>query len=270
MVEAHHPKLSIRSQCALIGLPRASYYYHPVEVNSEDLELMNLLDRQYMKTPFYGSRKFVVWFKKVHGLTVNRKKVQRLMRKMGIQAIHPKPKRRSLGGEHQIYPYLLNDLKIESVNHVWASDITYIPMRKGFMYLVAIIDWYSRFVLSWELSNTMESQFCVEALQKAVCYGTPEIFNTDQGSQFTSKRFTSSLLEQGVQISMDSQGRCFDNIFVERLWRTLKYEEIYIRDYQDVPSLVTGLKSYFEFYNNERFHQALGYQTPSEVYKKGA
>ena len=143
-------------------------------------------------------------------------------------------------------------------------------MRKGFMYLVAIIDWYSRFVLSWELSNTMESQFCVEALQKALCYGTPEIFNTDQGSQFTSKMFTSSLLEQGVRISMDSQGRCFDNIFIERLWRTLKYEEIYIRDYQDVPSLLTGLKSYFEFYNNERFHQALGYQTPAEVYKKGA
>lgn len=266
-IEPNHPSLSIRSQCGLIGLTRSSYYNQPAGESPENLDIMEKIDRQYMKTPFYGSRRFTAWLEREHEIKVNRKRVQRLMRLMRIEAIYQKPKFRASGAQHKIYPYRLKDVHINTPNHVWASDITYIPMRQGFMYLVAIMDWHSRFVLAWELSNTMDVSFCMDALQQAFLFGKPEIFNSDQGSQFTSNAFTESLCEKGILISMDSKGRCFDNIFIERLWRTVKYEDVYIRDYEDVPSLFTGMESYFHFYNFERVHQALGYRTPAEVYE---
>lgn len=266
LIEPEHSILSIRRQCELLGLSRASYYYEPSQESEENLMLMRLLDEQYTKSPFYGSRKMTVWLQK-QGFCVNRKRVQRLMSLMGIQAIYQKPKWRKGGEENRIYPYLLRELEVQRANQVWASDITYVPMKRGFMYLVAIIDWYSRFVLSWEVSNTMDVSFCLDALESSFSRGVPDIFNSDQGSQYTSKAFTQRLKEKGAQISMDGRGRCFDNIFIERLWRSVKYEDLYIKDYQDVPSLLRGLEEYFRFYNEERFHQALGYRTPREVYQ---
>jgi len=226
---------------------------------------MELIDRQYLKTPFYGSRRMVPYLAN-SGYHVNRKRVQRLMRLMDIQAIYPKRNLSQKKRDHKIYPYLLNDVKITIPNFVWSTDITYIPLRQGFLYLSAIIDWYSRYVLSWRLSNTLDAVFCIEALEEALEKGHPVIFNTDQGSQFTSKEFTQILLNKNIKISMDGRGRAFDNIFIERLWRTVKYEEIYLKGYETGRDAKEGLGNYFPFYNNERYHQSLEYKTPHEVH----
>lgn len=230
---------------------------------------MELLDAQYMRTPFYGSRRMAVILDKVHGYQVNRKRVQRLMRKMGIEAIYPKPKTSQPAPGHKIYPYLLRNLTIDHANQVWCADITYIPMPSGFMYLVAIMDWYSRYVLSWRLSNTLDTAFCLAALDDALRQGKPTIFNSDQGTQFTSQAFTTMLSDAEVAISMDGRGRYLDNIFIERLWRSVKYEDIYIWRYESVPTLERGLHRYFELYNFDRPHQALGYATPATCYLMG-
>jgi putative transposase len=226
---------------------------------------MKLIDRQYLETPFYGARKLVAWLKG-KGQIVNRKRVRRLMQLMGLKAIYRKPRTSKPGPRHKIYPYLLRGLTITRPNQVWAADITYIPMQKGFMYLVVILDWYSRHILAWRLSNTMESDFCLEALREALQKGKPEIFNTDQGSQFTSQEFITLLESQGIRVSMDGSGRYIDNLFIERFWRTLKYEEVYLKAYQDAREARTEIGRYIQFYNTERPHQALGYQTPAEVY----
>jgi putative transposase len=265
LIEEGHPDLSIRRQCELLGLNRASYYYEPVSETSENLRLMRLIDEQYLKTPFYGSRRMTVWLVR-QGEEVNRKRVQRLMRLMGLEAIHPGPRTTLSDAQHQVYPYLLRGVAITRRDQVWSSDITYIPMRTGFMYLCAVMDWYSRYVLSWRLSNTLDGSFCLEALDEALRGGRPEIFNTDQGVQFTARSFTGRLEEAGVAVSMDGQGRALDNVFVERLWRALKYEEVYLKDYAVVLELISGLTGYFGFYNDERPHQSLDYRTPAEVY----
>lgn len=226
---------------------------------------MRMIDEIYTRHPFYGSRRITAQLNR-DGRQWNRKRIQRLMRLMGIQGIAPGPNTSKGHLEHKVYPYLLRGMEINKVNQVWSTDITYIPMTKGFMYLVAVIDWYSRYVLSWALSNTMETTFCVEALEQALAVNTPMIFNTDQGVQFTSQAFTQTLLDKDIQISMDGRGRALDNIFVERLWRTVKYENIYLNEYQSVTDLRSGLKCYFDFYNQERLHQSLNYQTPAEVY----
>ena len=228
--------------------------------------LMKLIDRQYLATPFYGARKIAVSLKKHEGLTVNRKRVRRLMQLMGIRAIYRRPRTSKPAPEHAVYPYLLRDLKITLPNQVWAADITYIPMSRGFLYLVAIIDWYSRYVISWRLSNTLDADFCVAALEEALSRGTSEIFNTDQGSQFTGEAFTRLLKEHNVRISMDGKGSYNDNLFIERLWRTVKYEEVYLKAYEDGREARISLGEYFRFYNTSRPHQSLGYQTPAEVY----
>jgi putative transposase len=229
---------------------------------------MRLLDEIYTRRPFYGVRRMVVELEKVAGFWVNPKRVRRLLRLMGLEAIYPKPKL-SLGGPgHKIYPYLLSGLQIHRPNQVWSTDITYIRLRQGFVYLAAVIDWFSRYVLSWEISVTMETEFCVAALDWALRYGKPEIFNTDQGAQFTSQDFTKRLLDEEIRISMDGRGRVFDNIFVERLWRTVKYEDIYLKEYENVPSLIRGLGIYFDFYNQERPHQSLEYRTPASIHWK--
>jgi putative transposase len=240
-------------------------YYQPIGISEEDLTLMKLIDRQYLATPFYGARKIAAWLKSKDHL-VNRKHVQRLMRIMGIKSIyrHPRTSIPILG--HRIYPYLLNELTITRPNQVWAADITYIPMARGFLYLFAIIDWYSRYVLSWRLSNTMDADFCVEALEEALRKGRPEIFNTDQGVQFTGEAFTGVLQQYGVKVSMDGKGSYNDNLFIERLWRSVKYEEVYLKAYQDGREARISLGEYFRFYNTERPHQSLDYRTPAEVY----
>jgi len=227
---------------------------------------MRQIDEQYMRTPFYGSRRMTVQLNTL-GFTVNRKRVQRLMRLMRLEGVAPGPRTSQAHPEHKVYPYLLRDLAIERPDQVWASDITYIPMRLGFMYLVAILDWYSRYVLAWSVSNTMETAFCLEALSEALSVKQPEIFNTDQGSQYTSMEFTGMLSAHGVAISMDGRGRVFDNILIERLWRSVKYELIYLHDFTDGQELCEALKTYFDFYNHSRPHQALAYQTPSAVYQ---
>lgn len=226
---------------------------------------MKLIDRQYLTTPFYGARKIAAWLSS-QGHLVNRKRVRRLMHLMGLKAIYRRPRSSKPGPGHKIYPYLLGSIKITRPNQVWAADITYIPMARGFLYLVVIIDWYSRYVLSWRLSNSLEAGFCIDALEEALKKGRPEIFNTDQGAQFTGEAFTGILKEHGVKISMDGKGSYNDNLFVERLWRTVKYEEVYLRAYQDTKEARIGLGNYFYFYNTERPHQALGYQTPAEVF----
>lgn len=265
MVDREHPKLSLVRQCALLGLNRSSLYYRPAGVDEYDLELMRLLDRQYLETPFYGSRRMTAWLMR-QGHLVNRKRVRRLMGLMGIAAIYRPPNTSKPWRGHKVYPYLLRGVEVKRVNQVWSADITYIPMAQGFMYLVAIMDWHSRYVLAWRLSNTMDSDFCIDALEEALSKGTPEIFNTDQGSQFTSEAFTGVLLQHNIQVSMDGKGRCMDNVFVERLWRSLKYEEVYLKGYQKVPEARAGIRAYFRFYNQERPHQALGYRTPGEVF----
>jgi putative transposase len=260
--------LSVRQQCALLGLARSSCYYTPQADTEDDLCLKRLIDEQYLRTPFYGSRRMTVY---LQGLEheVNRKRVQRLMREMGIEALYPKKTTVPAEG-HKRYPYLLRRLQIVRVNQVWSTDITYVPMRRGFMYLVALLDWYSRYVLAWRVSNTLDTGFCLEALDEALeRHGTPEIFNTDQGSQFTSEAFTGRLEAARIAISMDGRGRALDNVFVERLWRTVKYEDIYLKDYATADELIEGLGRYFEFYDHERPHQALEYRTPGEVYREG-
>jgi len=265
LIEPAHSELSVRQQCDLLGLNRSTYYYVPATESALNLHLMRLIDEQYMRTPFYGWPRMTVYLRN-QGYTVNHKRVQRLMHKMGIQAIYPKPLLSKANHEHKIYPYLLRSLAITHPNQVWSTDITYIPMQNGFMYLVAVIDWYSRYVLAWQLSNTLDSAFCVDTLQQALHSGRPDIFNTDQGAQFTAIAFTSVLEKAAIQISMDGKGRALDNIFIERLWRSVKYEDVYLKRYDTVPALFTGLTHYFTFYNQERPHQSLAYQTPAVVY----
>ena len=265
MIEPFHNQISIRRQCELIGLNRSSFYYQPAGESKLNLHLMHLIDKQYTKTPFYGWPRMTVYLCR-QGYEINHKRVQRLMQKMGLQAVYPKPRSTVPSKEHKIYPYLLRGLRINRPNQVWAADITYVRMWQGFMYLVAIMDWFSRYVLAWELSNTLDGAFCLQALSRSLDQGRPEIFNTDQGAQFTALDFIDSLSNAGIRISMDGRGRAMDNIFVERLWRTVKYEDIYLRDYQSVPTLYAGLDRYFNFYNHERPHQSLGYLTPAEVH----
>ena len=266
-IEPGHSKIAIYRQCELLGLSRSSLYYKPCRDTQYNEQLMRLLDEQYIETPFYGIDKMTEWLRR-QGHYVNHKRVRRLMRQMGLEAVYPR-RRRGLSlpdKEHKIYPYLLRDVQIIRPDQVWSADITYVRMYRGWLYLVAVMDWFSRYVLSWEVSVTLEADFCVSALEQALSFGKPEIFNTDQGSQFTSIDFTKILLNAGVQISMDGKGRVFDNIFSERLWRTVKVEEVYLRDYQTVAEARYNLNRYFELYNNQRLHQALGYRTPVEVY----
>jgi len=265
MVDRRHPSLSVVRQCILLDISRSGLYYQPKEISEEDLALMKLIDRQYLATPFYGARKIAAWLKKQE-YGVNRKRVRRLMRTMGLKAIYRRPRTSQPAPGHKIYPYLLSGMKITRPNQVWASDITYIPMARGFLYLVAIIDWYSRYVLSWRLSNTLDAGFCIEALQEALRKGKPEIFNTDQGSQFTGEAFTGLLEQYGVRISMDGKGSYNDNLFIERLWRTVKYEEVYLKAYENGRDARACIGDYFRFYNTKRPHQALGYRTPAEVF----
>jgi putative transposase len=261
-IDATQVGLSIARQCAVIGLPRSSWYYTPAPETAENLQLMRLIDKQYLATPFYGSRKMAVV------LGVNRKRVQRLMRRMGLEAVYPKRRTTRPAAGHKIYPYLLRNLQITRPDQVWSSDITYIPLRHGFLYLVAVMDWYSRYVLSWRLSNTLEGTFCIAALDEALASGRPEIFNTDQGAQFTASAFTGRLEAAGVAISMDGRGRALDNVFVERLWRSVKYEEVYLKEYADGWQAENSLTSYFRFYCRQRVHQSLDYRTPAEVYRE--
>lgn len=276
MIEPAHPKLSIARQCELIHLSRASYYRvigtSLVNETSENLELMRLIDEEYTKHPFYGSRQLCNYLRR-KGHLINRKRIQRLMRLLSIRSVAPKPNTSKKGKAHKIYPYLLSNLLIDKPNQVFCTDITYIRMHGGFVYLVAVMDWYSRKVLSWDISNTMDDSFCVSALESAIrIYGIPDIFNTDQGAQFTGKAFINVLVDNGIKISMDGKGRWVDNVLIERLWRSVKYEDVYIKDYSTVVALRCGLRAYFEFYNNERPHDSLNKCTPSEWYNglKGA
>ena len=256
----------MRRQCELLELNRASYYYTPATESPLNLALMRCIDEQYLKTPFYGWPRMTAYLRSL-GYAVNHKRVQRLLQGMGLQALYPKRRTTVAAPEQQVYPYLLRGLAIERPNQVWSIDITYVPLAaQGFMYLVAILDWYSRYVLAWELSNTLDGHFCQVALHQALGQAQPEIFNSDQGTQFTARAFTAILEAAGVQISMDRRGRYHDNIFIERLWRTVKYEDIYLQNYAAVPALYTGLERYFTFYNEERLHQSLAYRTPAAVY----
>lgn len=266
-IEPAHKKIPVYRQCELLGLSRSSLYYKPRGRTEYNEMLMKLIDKQYVETPFYGIDKMTEYLC-CEGHRVNHKRVRRLMRQMGLEAVYPRRKRGlSISDrQHKIYPYLLRDVEITRSDQVWSADITYVRMYRGWLYLVAVMDWFSRYVLSWEVSTTLESEFCVTALERALGYGRPEVFNTDQGSQFTSDDFTKVLLGADIKISMDGKGRAFDNIFVERLWRTVKVEEVYLRDYQTVAEARYGLGRYFEFYNNRRFHQALDYRRPAEVY----
>lgn len=266
MIDRAHPKLSVVRQCDLLGLSRSGMYYQAKPESEENLTLMRLIDEQYLKTPFYGSRQMRNHLNKL-GHKVNRKRVQRLMALMGLQAVAPGPHTSIPHPEHKVYPYLLRGLTIDRPNQVWATDITYIPMAKGFMYLVAIMDWATRKVLSWRVSNTLDTTFCVQALKEALLrYGKPEIFNTDQGTQFTSTDFTGVLKSWGIRISMDGRGRCHDNIFVERLWRTVKYECIHLNAFEDGRHLREVLGIYFDWYNQARPHTALGNESPDTLY----
>lgn len=265
MIEPEHPDISVSRQCELLDLARSTLYYKAVAVDPYELHLMNLIDHQYTATPFYGIRRMTAWLR-TQGERVNHKRVARLMRQMGIEAIYPRPKTSHPGDNVRRYPYLLKGLAIDAPNLVWSTDITYLRLPGGFIYLVAVMDWLSRYVLSWEVSNTMDVHFCLSALKAALRQGHPQIFNSDQGSQFTSEVFTSYLEEKNIRISQDGKGRAFDNIFVERLWRSVKYEEVYIKDYSTIADAVQSLGKYFEFYNHQRLHQALDYQVPATVH----
>jgi putative transposase len=265
VVDRSHPSLSIKRQCRLLDISRSGLYYQPKGITEDDLIHMKLIDRQYLATPFYGARKIAAWLKS-QGQLVNRKRVRRLMLLMGLKAIYRRPKTSKPAPGHKVYPYLLSGMEITRPDQVWSADITYIPMTRGFLYLVAIIDWYSRYVLAWRLSNTLDAGFCVEALEEALRKGKPDIFNTDQGAQFTGEAFTGLLEQHGVRISMDGKGSYNDNLFIERLWRTVKYEEVYLKAYQDGREARIGIGNYFRFYNTERPHQTHGYRTPTEVY----
>jgi len=264
-VEPRHPHLSIRRQCELMGLNRSTLYYEPAPVPEEELRIMREIDEIYTRMPFYGVPRMTAELRR-RGFPAGEKRIRRMMREMGIQAIYPKPNFSKPCKDHLIYPYLLKGLEILEPDHAWCADITYIRMRRGFVYLVAIMDWYSRYVLSWEISISLDVEFCTEALERAFREGLPSIFNSDQGSQFTSEAFTGRLLERGIKISMDGRGRAYDNIFIERLWRSVKYEEVYLNDYETVAEARAGVGRYLDLYNQERLHQALGYNTPAEVY----
>jgi putative transposase len=264
-IETDHPDLTVARQCALLGLARSSRYYAPLPTDGSDEALMRRIDWQYLATPFYGVARMTAWLRRERR-TVNPKRVRRLMRLMGLEAIYPKPRTSVKNPANKVYPYLLGDLSIDRTDQVWCADITYIPMRRGWLYLVAIMDWFSRCVLAWQTSVTLDTGFCVEALRQALALGTPGICNTDQGSQFTSAGFTATLTQAGIAISMDGRRRAFDNIFIERLWRSVKYEEVYLHDYQTPAEAQLGLGRYFEFYNHQRPHQGLDYRTPAEVY----
>jgi putative transposase len=257
----------VRRQCELLGLCRSSLYYQPASETAANLRLMRLLDQEYTAHPFLGSRRLTKWLIE-RGEAVNRKRVQRLLRLMGLEAIYPKPRLRAARAGHRVYPYLLRNVSIQRPDQVWSTDITYVPLACGFMYLAAVLDWYSRYVIAWRLSNTLDGSFCLEMLDEALGRGRPEVFNTDQGVQFTAQAWTGRLEAAGVAVSMDGRGRCLDNVFVERLWRTVKYEDIYLRGYEAVPELQQGLGRYFRYYNEERLHQALDYRTPAAVYRE--
>lgn len=265
-IDHDHPELSIREQCRLLGLHRWNVYYEPVVESAENLRLMRLIDEEHLRRPCRGSRQMVD-FLRDEGHVVNRKKVQRFMRKMGIEGLAPKRRTTLPSRGQHVYPYLLRNLEITRPDQVWCSDITYVPMRGGFLYLVAVMDWYSRYVLSWRLSNSLDAHFCVEALEAALARGTPEIFNTDQGAQFTSRDFTRKLDEAAIAISMDGKGRALDNVMIERLWRTVKYEEIYLKEYATGADCHSGLSAYFQYYGHQRRHQSLERRTPWEVYR---
>jgi len=268
LVERENPALPVSQQCRLLAVSRSSVYRRPAEVSEEDRVIMALIDRQYLARPYYGSRRMAAWLA-TQGHLVNRKRVQRLMRLIGRVAIYQRPNTSKAAMAHKVYPYLLGGLAIERINQVWCSDVTYIPMAKGFLYLVVIMDWVSRAVLAWRLSNTLGADFCIEALEEALSqYGRPEIFNTDQGSQFTSDDFTGTLKHHGITISMDGKGRCMDNIFVERLWRSLKYEEVYLKAYATVAEAKAGIGAWLSFYNEERQHQSLGYARRGKFTRK--
>ncbi len=264
MVDSAHPSISIRRQCELLGLNRSTFYYQPQGESPENLELMRRIDELHTERPVLGCRMLG------KRLGADKDRVNRLMRIMGIEAIYPKPRTTRRNKDHRVFPYLLRGVAVRRPDHVWSTDITYVPLPDGFMYLTAVIDWFSRNVLSWRLSNTLDTQFCVDALEEALTiHGCPTIFNTDQGCQFTSREFTSRLEREGIQISMDGRGRALDNVFVERLWRTVKYEDIYIRGYETVRQLESGLTDYFDYYCRERLHSSLDYRTPHEVYQAG-
>lgn len=266
MIEMNNPHITIRKQCELLSLNLSSYYYEPSRDTTLNLGLMKLIDEQFIKTPFYGSPK-MTWMLRSKGYWVNHKRVERLMQIMGISAICPKPRTSEPNIAHNIYPYLLREIDVMYPNQVWCADITYIRMARGFLYLFAILDWYSRYVIAWELSNTLDNAFCLDGLKSALTTVKPEIFNTDQGSQFSSATFTNVLSGNNIQISMDGRGRAYDNIFIERLWRTVKYEEVYLHDYQNGLEAYRYLDKYFRFYNEERPHQSFNYRTPVEVYR---
>ena len=265
MVNREYPSLPIVRQCTLLGVSRSSLYYRAKGASEADLSLMREMDRQYLETPFYGSRRMKVWLDR-QGIPVSRKRVQRLMRVMGLRAIYRRPRTSQPAPEHRVYPYQVRNARVTRPNQVWAADITYLPMARGCLYLAAIMDWHSRYVVAWRLSNTLEAGFCAEALAEALARGRPEVFNTGQGSQFSSREFTQVLQDRGVKISMDGKGRYQGNIFVERLWPTVKYEEVYLKAYVNAVEARRELGAYFRFYNKLRPHQALGYQTPAEVF----
>jgi putative transposase len=265
LIEPEHPQLSIARQCDLLGVPRSTYYYRTQGESVENLHLMRLLDAQYTYTPYYGVRRMTAWLRS-QGYQVNHKRVARLLRTMGLETIYPKPHTSQGNPTHRVYPYLLRGVPITRVNQVWSTDITYIRLHGGFIYLVAVMDWFSRYVLSWAVSITMGVGFCLEALEYALEVAHPEIFNSDQGAQFTSLEFTGRLATAGIQISMDGRGRALDNVFVERLWRTVKYEEVYLKDYATPREAIQQLGRFFVRYNEQRQHQALGYRTPATVY----
>jgi len=265
LIEPGQSGIPIDRQCDLMGLSRSGYYYQPQGESALNQRLMNLLDEHYTRMPFYGVEKMTEWLRR-QGFTVNSKRVRRLLRVMGIEAIYPKPQLSNPSEDDKKCPYLLRDLVIERPDQVWCTDITYIRMRHGFLYLVAVMDWYSRYVLAWELSNTLDTGFCLAALERALGVSQPEIFNSDQGCQFTSHEFTQRLEASGIRISRDGRGRFLDNIFIERLWRSVKYEEVYLHSYENVQEAKNSLAKYFRLYNTERLHQALGYKTPHEIY----
>jgi putative transposase len=265
MIEPDYSQISVARQCELVGLSRSSFYYTPQEESPENLYLMRLLDEQYTRTPFYGVRRMTAWVR-AQGYAVNHKRVARLLHTLGLETLYTKPQTSQAQPGHRVYPYLLRGVPITRVNQVWSTDITYIRLQGGFVYLVAVLDWFSRYVVSWAMSITMDVSFCLDALEQALRVAQPEVFNSDQGAQFTSAELTSRLEEAGIQISMDGRGRALDNIFVERLWRTVKYEEVYLKDYETPPEAMRGLAQYFAFYNDQRLHQALAYQTPAAVY----
>ena len=265
MVERADPDLSVAAQCRLLKVARSTLYYQPASMDPDDLALMRRMDELYTASPFYGSRRMVAVLRR-DGWTVNRKRIRRLMRVMGLEAIYPKPKLSAARAGHRIYPYLLRNVSITRPDQVWSTDITYVPLASGFMYLAAVIDWFSRYVIAWRLSNTLDGGFCQDMLEEALSRGRPEVFNTDQGVQFTRADFVAVLESRGIRISMDGKGRFLDNIFIERLWRSLKYEEVFIKAYGSVMEARRGIGGWLTFYNEERPHQALHYRTPREVF----